>query len=341
MKKGNSIVLDKPCKPYWDLPASFRASLLRQTFSTIRERVIASRLSLVAMSLYLVHYKQCGCLPALSSFDPALILVNTVRTLQFPSLKVSTLFLNMKGSFDNVNVSILCSSLKKAAVPNYAVAWIGSFPSQRTSCLLFQKSLNTFSAVQVGPQQGFPISPPMFVISVASLHIDPAQGLSLSYIDHFALSAASASYRGNVSTLQRGFREIRARARARKVGSNVPKHKLSQWRTRLQRDPAGATSPPPICLDGQIFPPLPFVIWLGYWFTSNLVSSAHFSKRLSWLAMLLLLPNLLYGADIMVSSRYMLTKMDVYWCPFSRWVSNCFTSTPIPILLAQTCIRRL
>ena len=202
MKKGNSIVLDKPCKPYWDLPASFRASLLRQTFSTIRERVIASRLSLVAMSLYLVHYKQCGCLPALSSFDPALLLVNTVRTLQFPSLKVSTLFLNMKGSFDNVNVSILCSSLKKAAVPNYAVAWIGSFPSQRTSCLLFQGSLNTFSAVQVGPQQGSPISPPMFVISVASLHIDPAQRLSLSYIDHFALSAASASYRGNVSTLQ-------------------------------------------------------------------------------------------------------------------------------------------
>ena len=34
----------------------------------------------------------------------------------------------------------------------------------------------------------------------------------------------------------------------------------------------------------------------------------------------------------------MLTKMDVYWRQVKRWVSNCFTSTPIPILSAEACI---
>jgi len=34
----------------------------------------------------------------------------------------------------------------------------------------------------------------------------------------------------------------------------------------------------------------------------------------------------------------MLTKMDVYWRQVQRWVSNCFRSTPIPILAAESCI---
>ena len=64
------------------------------------------------------------------------------------------------------------------------------------------------------------------------------------------------------------------------VGFSVPKTELIHWRTPLQRDSASASFPPPICLDGQIFSPLPCVRWLGYWFTPNLTSSAHFSKRL-------------------------------------------------------------
>jgi len=34
----------------------------------------------------------------------------------------------------------------------------------------------------------------------------------------------------------------------------------------------------------------------------------------------------------------MLTKMDVYWHQVQSWVSNCFRSTPIPILAAEACI---
>ena len=272
MKKANGIVLDKPGKPSYDSPASFRVIVLLQTVSKILERVIASRLSLVARTLKLVHHNQCGSLPTLSSFDAALSLVNTVRTLQCPGLKVSSLFLDIKGGFDNVNVSILCSSLKKAGVPHYMVAWIGSFLSQRTCRLLFQGSPKTFSPVQVGTPQGSPISPLLFVIYVASLHIDLPRGLTLSYVDDFALSAASTSYRTNVRTLQNAFGRIRARTRAREVGFSVPKTELIHWRTPLERDPNGAPSPPPICLDGQIFSPLPCVRWLGYWFTSNLAS---------------------------------------------------------------------
>jgi len=138
MKKANGIVLDKPSKPSYDSPASFRVIVLLQIVSKILERVVASRLSLIAWTLKLVHGKQCGSLAALSLFDAAISLVDTVRTLQRPGLRVSTLFLDIKGGFDNVNSSTLCSSLKKAGVPHYMVSWIGSFLSQRTCRLLFQ-----------------------------------------------------------------------------------------------------------------------------------------------------------------------------------------------------------
>ena len=226
MKKPNRIVLDKPGKPSYDSRVSFRVIVLLQTVSKIHERVIASRLSLIARSLKLVHHNQCGSLPALSSFNAALALVNTVRPLQRPGLKVSSLFLDIKGGFDNFNASILCSSFKKVGVPHYMVAWIGSFLSQRTCRLLFQVSPKTFSPVQVGTPQGSPISPLLFAIYVASLHIDLPRGLSLSYVDDFALSAASTSYRTNVRTLQRAFGPITARARAREAGFSVPKTEL-------------------------------------------------------------------------------------------------------------------
>jgi len=67
------------------------------------ERVIASPLSLVTRSLNLIHYNLCGSLPTLSSFNAALLLVDTVRTLERTNFKVSTLFLAIKGGFDNAN----------------------------------------------------------------------------------------------------------------------------------------------------------------------------------------------------------------------------------------------
>jgi len=137
MKKANGIVLDKPGKPSYDSPGSFRVIVLLQTISKILQRVIAFRLSLVARALKLVHHNQCGSLPSLSLFDGAVSLVDTVRTLHRPGLNVSTLFLDIKRGFDNVNASILCSSLRDVGVAHYIVSWIGSVLSQRTCRVLF------------------------------------------------------------------------------------------------------------------------------------------------------------------------------------------------------------
>jgi len=109
LKGSNGIVLDKPGKPSYESPASFRIIVLIRTFSKILETIIASCLLLVARLKGLLHPNQCGPLPGLSTYDAVLTLFNDVKTLQRPRLKVWSLFLDITAGFDNVDNSTLAA----------------------------------------------------------------------------------------------------------------------------------------------------------------------------------------------------------------------------------------
>ena len=243
MKMANGVVLDKPGKPSYDSPSSFCIIVLLQTISKILERIVASHLSAFARYVSLLHRNQCGSLPSLSSFDACTALTDTVRTLECPALKVSSLFLDIKGGFDNVDADILCSSLRSRGVNHYLISWVRSFLTGRSCRLLFQGSPRIFSPVSVGTPQGLPVSPLLFVIYVAPLHIPLSRGLVLSYGHDFSLTVSSPSYRTNSRSLQAAFGHIRAIAHSRKVDFSVPKTELIHWRTPLQRDPPGLPAP--------------------------------------------------------------------------------------------------
>lgn len=54
--------------------------------------------------------------------DATTTLTHEIRTLQMPGRKVSTLFLHIKGGFDNVNPAPLCNMLKSKGVKPYLVS---------------------------------------------------------------------------------------------------------------------------------------------------------------------------------------------------------------------------
>ena len=113
-------------------------------------------------------------------------------------------------------------------------------------------------------------------------------------------------------------------------------------------------------MDDLYFSPKDEVRWLGYWFTPSLSPNAHFSTRLSLaqgaldtinrlsppgkglppflyhrLASSLLAPILLYGAHLYTPFMRMQDKLDFFWHRVQRWVTNCLSSTPIPILAIE------
>jgi len=261
LKLADGIVLDKPGKPSYDSPSSFRVIVLLQPFSKILERIMNSRLSCVARVAGLLNPHQCGSLAGLSAADATTTLTHEVKTLQMAGRKVSTLFLDIKGGLDNVNASILCSMLKAKAVNPYLVSWTRSFLTGRTCRLRFQGSPKVFAPVAVGTPQGSPVSPLLFVIYVSQLDHEIPQGLTLSYVDDFGLTASSASYRRNIQLLQRHYPVLKAKGARLGVSFSVPKTELIHWRTARDRGPISRS---PIHLDGSTFLPKDELPCLGY-----------------------------------------------------------------------------
>jgi len=335
-KGSNGIILDKPGKPSYESPASFRIIVLIRKVSTILERIIASRLLLAARSKGMLYPNQCGSLPGLSTTDTLLTLFNNVKTLQRPRLKVSSLFLDIKAGFDNVDNSTLARILREGGIPRYLVSWVSSFLGERSCTLVCQGARGTPSPVNVGAPQGSPISPLGFLLYVSPLHFKLPRGLMISYVDDFTLTAASPSYRGNIRRLQKLFEKLESKALRIGVCFSVTKTEHIQWRTPSQRNSPRCLSP--IQVKGELFRPRDLLMWLGYWFTPALDSCAHFSRRLALaqgafalirrlsppgaglapylchsLAKSLVAPILLYGANLFTLSVGATARLNTFW----------------------------
>jgi len=265
MKKANGIVLDKLGKPDHSTPASFRIIVLLETVSKILKRLSALRLASAARSLGLLHPNQCGSLAGLGCFDAVATLTHEVRLLLAASFKVSTLFLDVKGGFDNVCANMLANTLTKGGVSAYLVAWIKSFLSKRECRLIFQGAPKVFCPVAVGTPQGSPISPLLFVLYIASLHPTIPQGLAISYVDDLTITVGSDSVCSNIRALQYFFGIIQRRGADLGVAFSVLKTELIHWRTPKDRSDVSFA---PIVINDMLFPPSQPVRWLGYFFFS-------------------------------------------------------------------------
>jgi len=149
LKRADGIVLE-PGKPSYDSPSCFRVIVLVQTFSKILERIMNSGLSCVARVVGLLNPHQYGSQAGLSVAEACNTLSHEVRTLQMDKRKVSMLFLDIKGGFDNVNPSSLCGIPSAKGVNPYLVAWTMSFLMGRSCHLVFQGAPKVLAPVSVG-----------------------------------------------------------------------------------------------------------------------------------------------------------------------------------------------
>ena len=360
LKHANGVVLDKPGKPSYNTLASFRIIVLLKTVSKILERILTVRLTSLARKTGLLHPNQCGSLPGLSTSDAVAVLTHEVNTLQTPLLKVSSLFLEIKAGFDNVNASKLRSLLLSKNIPSYMVDWVSSFLTGRRCTLVFQGAPGVSTLVSVGTPQGSPISPLLFLIWVTPLHFRIPTGIMVSYVDDFSLTVASPSHRSNIRRLQGLFLNISRQAAELDVSFSVPKAELIYWRTHSERSPPSLS---PITLDNQVFHPAGVVRWLGYWPSPALNSSHYFNHRLALanasfsfvkrlsspgggtrpflarrVAMGLFLPILTYWADLMIPNNRTTHALSSFWHWVCRWVTNNFYSTSTSILTREACL---
>jgi len=131
----------------------------------------------------------------------------------------------------------------------YLVSWTRSFLWARSCCLLFQDSPKVFAPVSVGTLHRSPVSPLLVVICVSHLYLEIPFGLTLSYVDDFALTVSSTSYRSNIQLLQKHYARIKAKGSLLGVGFSIAKTELIYWRINRDMDPPSST---PISLDSAL-----------------------------------------------------------------------------------------
>jgi len=187
---------------------------------------MTGRLASVAQAVVLLNPHQCSSLAGLSTSDASTTLMHEVKTLQMAKHKVSTLFLDIKAEFHNINPTQLCRMLGSSGVNPYLVSWTRSFLTGKYCRLVFQGSPRVFSPVAVGTAPGSPISSLLFVISVSRLYFEIPKGLTLSYLDDFALTASSLSYRRNIQLLQHYYSTIEVKGARLGVCFSIPKTEL-------------------------------------------------------------------------------------------------------------------
>jgi len=307
----------------------------------------------------LIHPHQCGSLPGRSTADAALVLQHNVESFHRLRYKVSTLFLDVKWGFDNVEAPSLLSLLRKKGVSLYLVQWVGSFLRDHTCRLTFQGSPRLFAPFSVGVPQGSPISPLVFVIYVSSLHLEVPRSLIISYVDDFAVTVASPSYRTNVRLLQKSFSTLKRKASPINISFSVPKTELIHWRTIRSKEPPCSL---PVQLEDQLFYPQSHLRSLSFIFTPAFDARSHFSRRYTLangalatirrlsppvmglppylclsLARSLLAPILLYGSAVWNPPPSIMGPMSVFWHRVCRWMTNCFSSTNIICLHREAC----
>jgi len=183
----------------------------------------------------------------------------------------------------------------------------------------------------------------------------------ISYVNNFARTPASISYRGNIRRLPEVFEKPEAKALHLGVSFSFAKMELIHGRTPSQRHSQKCLSP--IQIKGDLVRPRNSVRWLGYWFTPVLDSSAHISHQLALtqgpfalirrlnplgagltpylchsLATSLVAPILLYGAELFTSSVATMASLNTFWHKVQRWTMNCFSVTPTGILSLASCL---
>ncbi|CCU74408.1 reverse transcriptase [Blumeria hordei DH14] len=151
------------------VPARLIQSTLISTLGKGLERLIARRLSWIAIRHKKVTSQHFGAVPLRSATDLTTCLVHDIETALNSKLTASLLTLDVKGAFDGVLPGRLVLRLRGQGWPDNLVRWVASFTSNRAAKIRLDGSTGPEFDVSCGLPQGSPVSPILFILYLAPL----------------------------------------------------------------------------------------------------------------------------------------------------------------------------
>lgn len=120
------MILAKPGKREKTLPRSYRPIALLSVLGKGLERLIARRLTWVAVTHRVLHNQQFGALPLRSYSDLVAAAIHDIESTWQRRLVTSMLTLDIKGAFDAMLPGRLIQRLQAQGWPENLIRWVSN-----------------------------------------------------------------------------------------------------------------------------------------------------------------------------------------------------------------------
>jgi hypothetical protein len=160
----------------------------------------------MAESHNLLHADQIGGCPKCLAIDAAMVLTHDIEANAKLKLVMSSLFLDVRGAFDNVSAARLLHTMCTLGCPDPVISWGTAFLTNCTTALSFDGHTDIQRPIKTGIPEGSPVSPILFLIYLRPLFDTLTTAhpsiWSPSYIDDIALIAHGCSREENARTVE-------------------------------------------------------------------------------------------------------------------------------------------
>jgi hypothetical protein len=116
------VVIPKPNKPDYSAVKAYCPIALLNCIGKVLEKLMATRLSLMAESHNILHADQIGGRPKCSAIDAAMALMHEVEANAGNRFTMSAVFLDVRGTFDNVSSACLLATMFTLGCPTAVVS---------------------------------------------------------------------------------------------------------------------------------------------------------------------------------------------------------------------------
>lgn len=189
-KEDCLVPILKPEKPKSD-PNSYRPIALTSCVAKIFEQLLKQRLEFFIEQNGLLPSNQYGFRRGRSSRESICQLhLDIFRSISSNQYLLSVFF-DISGAFNNVNLSVLCSELMSIGLPGKLVDWIYTFLSERNLFVKYNNHLYGARLSSLGVCQGGILSPLLFILYIRRLNIILGSSVkNLQFADDLAVYAS-------------------------------------------------------------------------------------------------------------------------------------------------------
>ncbi|OAA60200.1 reverse transcriptase [Akanthomyces lecanii RCEF 1005] len=184
------VMIPKPNKRNLTDPSAWRPISLLSCLGKGMERLIAKRMSHLAIKHKILHPNQAGALPQRSATDIAAALTHDVEQARRgkKKKKVATLVtMDVEGAFDAILRNRLILQLRKQGWPDFLVRWLAMFLTHRLASVRFEDAIAETLELLCGIPQGSPLSPILYLLATAALYALPGATQRYGYADDTAM----------------------------------------------------------------------------------------------------------------------------------------------------------